>query len=71
MGHIGDTFSLTVMVFVRHFENEIPQTIKTGVKCPRFLAMLQTITNNFEPFYFNFDFINDLDLTYCLYSFGL
>ena len=31
---VGDTFSLTAMVFVHHFENEIPLTINHGREMP-------------------------------------
>ena len=32
------------------------------------VVQLETITYNFQPFKFNFDLINDLDLTCCQYS---
>ena len=36
----GDTLSLTTIVFVRHFENEIPLTINHGREMSTILAMM-------------------------------
>ena len=52
----GDTLSLTTIVFVRHFGNEIPLTINHGREMSTIsgndlgaLIFLELLVNNFKP----------------------